>query len=264
MMHLHARLITKKKKIKSNISSIAYDVYFISDQDYAHYSQSPFSFSFAEPLSAVESRKEESTVAAAEQSKVSQPTIRQKDIWHVPGISELAPDDDRNKESVSSQEQVSRDKRASEPHEGSPPDVHGAFVDKKTTTPSSSQAQSSDAKRDSPPTRVDADPSSGDRSTTRFLPDQGSQLPATTKSPPPLEAPRYSESNQDVPKSSKLPSADQEIMSPTVVPASAPDTQLGTAPDEVASDEQNFPLSGSEVLSCVECGHALHIIATYS
>ncbi|XP_044984216.1 titin-like isoform X7 [Hordeum vulgare subsp. vulgare] len=93
----------------------------------------------------------ESTVAEAEESKVSRPVIAQQDIRHEPDISETVLDEDHNKEAVSREEQ---DQHASEPREGPPPDVRGAFVDKKTA-PSSSQAQHPDAKRGLLPSSVD-------------------------------------------------------------------------------------------------------------
>ncbi|PNT65049.1 microtubule-associated protein futsch isoform X2 [Brachypodium distachyon] len=193
----------------------------------------------SEPLSVIESRKEESTVAEAKESAVSQPVIGQQDI-RLPSISEPVIDDDHNKEPVSREEQVSHSQRASEPHEGSPPDVHGTFVDK-MKTPRSSLEKSSDAIPDALRTSLDVDPTSGEQPTTRFLRDQGAQLPATTKSAP------YPESNQVVPKSSQPPSADQEVLSPTVVPSSAPDSQLGAASDEIAPDEQKISLSAQDL-----------------
>uniref|UniRef100_A0ACD5Y6U4 Uncharacterized protein n=1 Tax=Avena sativa TaxID=4498 RepID=A0ACD5Y6U4_AVESA len=184
----------------------------------------------SKPLPVVEARKEESTGAG------------QQDIRHAPGILEHVLDDDHKKEPVPTEEQVSHDQRASEPREGSPPDVHGASHDKKTTPPSN-QAQSSDAKRDLLPMSVDVDPSSGQQSTTRVSRVQGTQLPALTRPLPLHESLLYSESNEAVPESSKPPSANQEVTYPKVVPASAPDTMLGTTSDEIAPDGHNFPLS---------------------
>uniref|UniRef100_A0ACD5XUN7 Uncharacterized protein n=1 Tax=Avena sativa TaxID=4498 RepID=A0ACD5XUN7_AVESA len=183
----------------------------------------------SKPLPVVEARKEESTGAG-------------QHIRHAPGILEHVLDDDHKKEPVPTEEQVSHDQRASEPREGSPPDVHGASHDKKTTPPSN-QAQSSDAKRDLLPMSVDVDPSSGQQSTTRVSRVQGTQLPALTRPLPLHESLLYSESNEAVPESSKPPSANQEVTYPKVVPASAPDTMLGTTSDEIAPDGHNFPLS---------------------
>ncbi|XP_048531357.1 microtubule-associated protein futsch-like isoform X12 [Triticum urartu] len=210
-----------------------------------------------EPLSVVE-RNEKITVAEAE-SKVSRPVIAQQDVKHVPGISEPALDN------VSTEEEY---QRASEPREGPPPDVHGTLVDRKTA-PSSSQVQSPDAKRDVLPlsvdvakktvppssqaqilpSSVDVGPSSDEQSTTRLRRDQEAQaqLPAATKKPPPFETPVYSKSNQDAPKSFKLPSGDQDVMSPKVVPASASDTQFGKVSDEITDDGQNSPLSAQDI-----------------
>uniref|UniRef100_A0ACD5XTM5 Uncharacterized protein n=1 Tax=Avena sativa TaxID=4498 RepID=A0ACD5XTM5_AVESA len=188
----------------------------------------------SKPLPVVEARNKESTGAG------------QQDIRHAPGILENVLDDDHNKEPVPMEEQVSHDQRASEPHEGSPPDVHGASHDKKTTPPSN-QAQSSDAKHDLLPMSVDVDPSSGQQSTPRFSRVQGTQLPALTRSPPHHGSLLYSESNEDLPESSKPPSANQEVTSPKVVPASAPDTMLGTSSDEIAPDGHNFPLSARDL-----------------
>ncbi|XP_044398568.1 microtubule-associated protein futsch isoform X4 [Triticum aestivum] len=212
----------------------------------------------SEPLSFVETNKE-FTVAEAEESKVSRPVNAQQDIKHVPDISEPVLDN------VSMEEQY---QHASEPREGPPPDVHGTFVDRKTA-PSSSQAQRPDAKHDVLPLSVDVDkktvppssqaqilpssvdvgPSSNEQPTTRLRRDQEAQaqLPAATKQPPPFEAPVYSKSNQDAPKSFKLPSADQDVMSPKVVPASAPDTQFGLVSDEITHDGQNSPLSAQDI-----------------
>ncbi|XP_044392237.1 microtubule-associated protein futsch [Triticum aestivum] len=212
----------------------------------------------SEPLSVVE-RNEEFTVAEAEESKVSRPVIAQQDIKHVPDISEPVLDN------VSTEEQY---QRASEPREGPPPDVHGTFVDRKTA-PSSSQAQRPDAKRDVLPLSADVDkktvqpssqaqilpssvdvgPSSDEQSTTRLRRDQEAQaqLPAATKQPQPFEAPVYPKSNQDAPKSFKLPSGDQDVMSPKVVPASASDTQFGKVSDEITDDGQNSPLSAQDI-----------------
>uniref|UniRef100_A0A453LI26 glutathione transferase n=1 Tax=Aegilops tauschii subsp. strangulata TaxID=200361 RepID=A0A453LI26_AEGTS len=212
----------------------------------------------SEPLSFVETNKE-FTVAEAEESKVSRPVNAQQDIKHVPDISEPVLDN------VSMEEQY---QHASEPREGPPPDVHGTFVDRKTA-PSSSQAQRPDAKHDVLPLSVDVDkktvppssqaqilpssvdvgPSSNEQPTTRLRRDQEAQaqLPAATKQPPPSEAPVYSKSNQDAPKSFKLPSADQDVMSPKVVPASAPDTQFGLVSDEITHDGQNSPLSAQDI-----------------
>ncbi|XP_044382468.1 microtubule-associated protein futsch isoform X4 [Triticum aestivum] len=211
----------------------------------------------SEPLSVVE-RNEKITVAEAE-SKVSRPVIAQQDVKHVPGISEPALDN------VSTEEEY---QRASEPREGPPPDVHGTLVDRKTA-PSSSQVQSPDAKRDVLPlsvdvakktvppssqaqilpSSVDVGPSSDEQSTTRLRRDQEAQaqLPAATKKPPPFETPVYSKSNQDAPKSFKLPSGDQDVMSPKVVPASASDTQFGKVSDEITDDGQNSPLSAQDI-----------------
>ncbi|KAM3277263.1 hypothetical protein ACQJBY_045237 [Aegilops geniculata] len=212
----------------------------------------------SEPLSVVE-RNEKFTVAEAEESKVSRPVIAQQDVKHVPDISEPALDN------VSTEEQY---QRASEPREGPPPDVHGTFVDRKTA-PSSSQVQSPDAKRDVLPlsvdvakktvppssqaqilpSSVDVGPSSDEQSTTRLRRDQEAQaqLPAATKQPPPFETPVYSKSNQDAPKSFKLPSGDQDVMSPKVVPASASDSQFGKVSDEITDDGQNSPLSAQDI-----------------
>ncbi|CAM0952791.1 unnamed protein product [Alopecurus aequalis] len=87
------------------------------------------------------------------------------------------------------------------------------------------------------PKSVDVNPSSGQQSTTRPIRGQGAQRPALTRSPV------LHESNEDVPESS----ATQEATSPKVVPASAQDTILGTASDELAPDGQNIPLPARDL-----------------
>ncbi|KAM0851647.1 hypothetical protein ACQ4PT_052326 [Festuca glaucescens] len=193
-----------------------------------------------EPLPVVESRKE-STGAESEESKVYQLVTGQKDNRHAPGISESVLDDDRNKEPASREEHVSHDQSASEPREGSPHSVHGGSLDEKTTPPSS-KAHSSDPKIDALPKSVDVNPSSGEQSTTRSLHGHG-----LTRSPPLHESLVYPESNEDVPEFFKPPSANEEVTSPKVVPASAPDTMLGTTSDEIAPDRQNLPLPAQEL-----------------
>jgi hypothetical protein len=191
---------------------------------------------------------------------VYQPVPGRKDIRHAADVSENVIDDDYNKEPVSREEQVSHDQHASEPRDILPPDVHGASIDK--TTPPSSQAQSSDPKRDALPNTVDVNPSSGQQSTIGFLRGQGAQLHALTRSPPLHESLLYPESNEDIPESFKPPSANQEVTPPEVVPAAAPDTILGAASDEIAPDGQNFSLSGNQVHSS-GCEKIIVIVATF-
>jgi hypothetical protein len=94
---------------------------------------------------------------------------------------------------------------------------------------------------------------------TRSVTDQGAQQPqrpAKIESPPFLETIKNYEYTQNVSdetldknKSSGKPSADQEVMSPKVVPATFLDPQRVTVPD----DEQKIAKPGNKFLSLSVC-----------
>uniref|UniRef100_A0A0D9XG85 glutathione transferase n=1 Tax=Leersia perrieri TaxID=77586 RepID=A0A0D9XG85_9ORYZ len=194
----------------------------------------------SEPIPSVGSRSEEAAVDEAEQIKPPQKFMGHQDIRHAPGISGITPDDKLNEETVSTQGQVYNAPFDSQPHDGSPPNVHSASVEENTTIPLS-QAQRSDERRDSMPTHLDVKASSDDQSTTKSITvkeAQQQQLPAKIEPPPPLfETVNYFDETLDKSKPSEPSSFDKEVMPPKLVPPSARDPRHVTVPDGVTPDE---------------------------
>ncbi|KAL5201881.1 hypothetical protein ABZP36_036235 [Zizania latifolia] len=129
----------------------------------------------------------------------------------------------------------------------------GAIVDDRTATSHASDSQGSDTWPDSAPIPVNAHSTNGDDLVTRYLRDQRAQPPELTQAQPPHESPPDTALRRDVPAHAldktemKSVSTNQEDITPTAVPASSLESQLGgTLAAEVVQAEQKFTMSDQE------------------
>ncbi|XP_052167586.1 uncharacterized protein LOC127784370 isoform X16 [Oryza glaberrima] len=226
------------------------------------------SANFAQKYSSSEPKEEESTVAAPDQTKEIQTTVGQQDI--LPAVSkekdpssgiqydsmevqEVAPKDQHIDGSIPSHEQAPN---VEEPmtHITGPTSAldtqHGMTSDQDSyqypELPSSAKSRKETDVAEADKTKAKqmtfGQPVPVPSDATRSVTDQGAQQPqrpAKIESPPFLETIKNYEYTQNVSdetldknKSSGKPSADQEVMSPKVVPATFLDPQRVTVPDD--------------------------------
>uniref|UniRef100_A0A0E0EUH8 glutathione transferase n=1 Tax=Oryza meridionalis TaxID=40149 RepID=A0A0E0EUH8_9ORYZ len=226
----------------------------LKDQDSAN---------FAQKYSSSEPKEEEITVAAPDQTKEIQTTVGQQDI--LPAVSkEKDPSFGVQYDSMEVQEVAPKDQHidGSIPSHEQAPNVEEPMTH--ITGPSALDTQHDQGSYQYPElpssakSRKETDVAEADKTkakqmtfgqpapvpseATRSVTDQGAQQPqrpAKIESPPFLETMKNYEYTQNVSdetldknKSSGKPSADQEVMSPKVVPATSLDPQRVTVPDD--------------------------------
>uniref|UniRef100_A0A0E0IN45 glutathione transferase n=1 Tax=Oryza nivara TaxID=4536 RepID=A0A0E0IN45_ORYNI len=222
------------------------------------------SANFAQKYSSREPKEEESTVAAPDQTKEIQTTVGQQDI--LPAVSkEKDPSSGVQYDSMEVQEVAPKDQHI----DGSIPSHEQAPNVEEPMTHITGPTSALDTQHDqdsyqypelpsSAKSRKETDVAEADKTkakqmtfgqpvpvpsdATRSVTDQGAQQPqrpAKIESPPFLETIKNYEYTQNVSdetldknKSSGKPSADQEVMSPKVVPATFLDPQRVTVPDD--------------------------------
>ncbi|KAF2917336.1 uncharacterized protein [Oryza sativa Japonica Group] len=222
------------------------------------------SANFAQKYSSSEPKEEESTVAAPDQTKEIQTTVGQQDI--LPAVSkEKDPSSGVQYDSMEVQEVAPKDQHI----DGSIPSHEQAPNVEEPMTHITGPTSALDTQHDqdsyqypelpsSAKSRKETDVAEADKTkakqmtfgqpvpvpsdATRSVTDQGAQQPqrpAKIESPPFLETIKNYEYTQNVSdetldknKSSGKPSADQEVMSPKVVPATFLDPQRVTVPDD--------------------------------
>ncbi|OEL38890.1 hypothetical protein BAE44_0000091 [Dichanthelium oligosanthes] len=240
-----------------------------SGQDSVHSVQPSFS---------TEPTKEDTVVAATDQTSTLEKIIDQNDTTPAPDKAKTpfsgtldasrktpkSTDDDHIDEKLQSQGQASPYRHVSESPEGPTPEEHSDVVDKERT-PGSNQAETSNTEPDSTPIDGDARLSSGYVPAASSLPEtQDLQGSANTQNVPAdslgkIESPGHLSTDQSMePRMSpsvpsvaplgtnSVQSAQQASMASTVGQESVPHTQHGTPQGEATPAEQKFVISDQE------------------